>query len=88
MDSDSAPHVSCHCGTLVCTLCTLLYWNIYNSLKHTTQDFSIAHQEIDLLSLRSFTLGKKLLDKEILDAKGMDRVAQLISCIEPFVSTL
>ena len=88
MDSDSAPHVSCHCGTLVCTLCTPLYWNTYNLLKHTTQDFSIAHQEIDLLRLRSFTLGKKLLDKEILDAKGMDRVAQLISCIEPFVSTL
>jgi hypothetical protein len=86
MDSGSAPHVCCHYGTLICTLCTLLYWKIYDLLKRTTQDFSIDHQEIDLLRLRSFTLGKKLSDEEILGAKGMDRVAQLISCIEPFVS--
>ena len=83
---DSAPHVPCRCGTLVRTLHTLLYSKIYDLLKLTIQDFSIDHQDIDLLRLRSFTLGKKLSDEEILGANGMDRVAQLISCIEPFVS--
>ena len=64
----------------------LLDWTIYDLLKHTAQDFPIDHQDIDLLRLRSFTLGKKLSDEEILGAKGMDRVTQLISCIEPLVS--
>lgn len=44
------------------------------------------HKDIDLLRLRSFTLGKKLSDEEIVGPKGMDRIAELIACIEPFVS--
>lgn len=44
------------------------------------------HKDIDLLRLRSFTLGKKLSDEEIVGAKGMERIAELITCIEPFVS--
>ena len=44
------------------------------------------HKDIDLLRLRSFTLGKKLSDEEVVGPKGMDRIAELISCIEPFVS--
>jgi|SRR5690242_13712765 len=45
------------------------------------------HKEIDLLRLRSFTLGTKLSDEEVVGAKGMERIAELITCIEPFVSS-
>ncbi|KAG9199530.1 hypothetical protein G6514_008388 [Epicoccum nigrum] len=62
--------------------------NASTALKRNPKDFSIDHQDIDLLRLRSFTLGKKLSDEEILGAKSMDRVAQLISCIEPFITYL
>lgn len=44
------------------------------------------HKDIDLLRLRSFTLGKKLSDEAVVGPKGMDRIAELIACIEPFVS--
>jgi uncharacterized protein (DUF2461 family) len=44
------------------------------------------HKDIDLLRLRSFTLGKKLSDAEVVGPKGMDRIAEFITCIEPFVS--
>lgn len=44
------------------------------------------HKEIDLLRLKSFTLGKKLSDEEVVGSKGMNRISELISYIEPFVS--
>lgn len=46
------------------------------------------HKDIDLLRLRSFVLGKKLSDEEVVGPKGMDRIADLVSCIEPFVSRI
>lgn len=55
-------------------------------LTAAAQDFTMDHKDIDLLRLRSFTLGKKLSDEAVVGPKGMDRIAELIACIEPFVS--
>lgn len=63
-----------------------LNWKRSDLLTVSAQDYSMDHKEIDLLRMRSFTLGRKLLDEEILGPMGMDRIAELISCIEPFVS--
>ena len=63
-------------------------WESSDLLTESAQDFPIDHKDIDLLRLRSFTLGKKLSDKEVVGPKGMDRIAELISCIEPFVSAI
>lgn len=57
-----------------------------DSLTDSAQDFSMDHKDIDLLRLRSFTLGKKLSDEEVVGPKGLDRIAELVTWIEPFVS--
>ena len=61
-------------------------WKSSDLLTAVAQDFSMDHKDIDLLRLRSFTLGKKLSDEDVVGSKGMDRIAELIACIEPFVS--
>lgn len=40
----------------------------------------------EILRLRNFTLGKKLSDEEIIGPGGLNRIADLISCMVPFVS--
>ncbi|KAF2629734.1 hypothetical protein BU25DRAFT_489737 [Macroventuria anomochaeta] len=62
--------------------------NASTALKRHPKDFPIDHKDIDLLRLRSFTLGKKLSDEEVVGPEGMDRIAGLISCIEPFITYL
>jgi hypothetical protein len=40
----------------------------------------------ELLRLRNFTLGKKLSDEDVVGSGGLERIAELISCLVPFVS--
>ncbi|XPS94958.1 hypothetical protein M3J09_004256 [Ascochyta lentis] len=62
--------------------------NASTALKRHPKDYPIDHKEIDLLRLRSFTLGKRLPDEAIVGSQGMDRIVELISCIEPFITYL
>ncbi|KAH6618737.1 hypothetical protein C7974DRAFT_400746 [Boeremia exigua] len=62
--------------------------NASTALKRSPKDFPIDHQDIELLRLRSFTLGKKLSDEEVVGPKGMGRIAELLSYIEPFITYL
>ncbi|KAJ4381239.1 hypothetical protein N0V86_003588 [Didymella sp. IMI 355093] len=62
--------------------------NASTALKRHPKDFSMDHKDIDLLRLRSFTLGKKLSDADVVGPKGMDRIAEFITCIEPFITYL
>ena len=55
-------------------------------LTRFAQDYPPDHKDILLLRLRSFTLGKKLSDEEVVGPEGINRIAELISRIEPFVS--
>ena len=40
------------------------------------------------MKLRNYTIGKKLKDDEVLGAGGLDRIAELIGILTPFVSYL
>ncbi|KAF1963181.1 hypothetical protein CC80DRAFT_487575 [Byssothecium circinans] len=60
--------------------------NRSTALKKHPKDYSGDHKDIELLRLRSFTLGTKLSDDEVVGAKGLDRIAELIGCMVPFVS--
>ncbi|TKA71053.1 hypothetical protein B0A49_07763, partial [Cryomyces minteri] len=50
--------------------------------------YDSGHKNIELLRLRNFTVGKKLEDEEVIGSKGLARVAELISCMVPFITYL
>ncbi len=52
------------------------------------QGYDHDHKDIELLRLRNFTMGKRLADNEIVGSAGLDRVAELIRSMVPFVSVL
>jgi len=52
------------------------------------QGFEPDHKDIDLLRLRSFTLSRKLEDSEVIGSQGLERIAELIACLVPFIAYL
>lgn len=50
------------------------------------QGYDADHRDIELLRLRNFTLGTKISDDEVVGKNGLDRIAELIGCMVPFVS--
>jgi hypothetical protein len=52
----------------------------------TTQGFDADHKDIDLLRLRNFTLGKKIADADILSKDGINKIADIIGALVPWVS--
>lgn len=50
------------------------------------QEYDGDHAEIDLLRLRNYTIGRKLADTEVIGESGRERVAQLLTALQPFVS--
>ncbi|KAF2446925.1 hypothetical protein P171DRAFT_429869 [Karstenula rhodostoma CBS 690.94] len=62
--------------------------NRSNALKKHPKGYDADHKDIDLLRLRNFTLGTKLSDKEVVGANGLDRIAELIGCMVPFITYL
>ncbi|KAF2083205.1 hypothetical protein K490DRAFT_52251 [Saccharata proteae CBS 121410] len=61
--------------------------NAENALKTRPQGYEKDHEEIELLRLRNFTVGKKLPDDKVTGPKGLERIAQLVGCMVPFVSS-
>jgi uncharacterized protein (TIGR02453 family) len=62
--------------------------NKENALKTKPRDYAADHKYIQLLRLRNFTIGRKLKDEEIVGNGGIDRVAEVIKCLVPFVTYL
>lgn len=61
--------------------------NIISADVCEPQGYDSDHVDIELLRLKNFTVGRKLLDAEILDGNGfLNRAADLCSVIQPFVS--
>lgn len=52
------------------------------------QGYDANHRDIELLRLKSFTIGRKLGDEEVLAPRFIERLGELISCMLPFVSTV
>lgn len=50
------------------------------------QGYDSDHKDIDLIRLKNFTLGTRLSDEEVVGAKGLDRISELVGCMVPFVS--
>lgn len=62
--------------------------NEESQLTRAVKGYEIDNPNIDLLKLRNYTIGKKLKDDEVLGAGGLDRIADLIGILTPFVSHL
>ncbi|KAF4537511.1 hypothetical protein BFW01_g11327 [Lasiodiplodia theobromae] len=62
--------------------------NAESALKVRPQGYEKDHRDIELLRLRSFTIGKKLDDSAVMGAGGLQRIADLISCMVPFITYL
>lgn len=57
-----------------------------NSILRGSQGYDQEHENIELLRLRNFTMGKPLPDAELLSANAQDKIAELIGVMVPFVS--
>ena len=49
------------------------------------KDYEADHPEIALLRLRNYTIGRKLKDEEILGKGALNRIADLLGILTPFV---
>ncbi|USP81083.1 hypothetical protein yc1106_08357 [Curvularia clavata] len=62
--------------------------NQSNALKRNPKGYDHDHQDIELLRLRNFTIGRKIEDKEIVGSGGLGRVAELVLAMAPFITYL
>jgi len=62
--------------------------NKENALKTKPRDYAVDHKYIQLLRLRNFTLGRKMKDEEVTGEGGIERVANVIADLVPFVTYL
>lgn len=51
------------------------------------QGYDADHKDIELLRLKNFTIGRSINEEEVLSSRFMDRVAELMSSMSPFVSS-
>lgn len=63
------------------------WWVLYQKLT-TTQGFDADHKDLNLLRLRNFTLGRKISDADVLSEDGIDRIADIIGALVPWVYLL
>lgn len=56
------------------------------TIKHILQGYEADNANIQLLRLRSFTIGRPISDPEIMAADAQHRIAALVGVMEPFVS--
>ncbi|KAJ5367965.1 uncharacterized protein N7496_007725 [Penicillium cataractarum] len=62
--------------------------NRESALKTKPKGYNADNENIQLLRLRSFTLGRPVSDEEMLAADAQDRIVALIEVMEPFVTYL
>ncbi|EDU48266.1 conserved hypothetical protein [Pyrenophora tritici-repentis Pt-1C-BFP] len=62
--------------------------NKSNALKRNPKGYDHDHKDIDLLRLRNFTVGRKLEDDKVVGTGGLSRIAELVLCLEPFITYL
>ncbi|KAI9817523.1 MAG: hypothetical protein M1827_001133 [Pycnora praestabilis] len=62
--------------------------NNENALKTKPKGFEADNKNIDLLRLRNYTIGRKMIDEEVLGPTGLTRIADLIGILTPFITYL
>ncbi|KAF1991584.1 hypothetical protein K402DRAFT_128506 [Aulographum hederae CBS 113979] len=60
--------------------------NKESALKTKPKGYDADHRDIDLLRLKSFTMLRKLEESEVTSPRGLDRIAELVGHLVPFVS--
>lgn len=50
------------------------------------QGYNEDNKNIELLRLRSFTLGRKLNDSEVTNPRALENLVQIMGALTPFVS--
>ncbi|KAI9809098.1 MAG: hypothetical protein M1825_002387 [Sarcosagium campestre] len=59
-----------------------------NILKTKPKGFDASNPNIDLLRLRNFVIGKKLGDQEVVGAKGLQNITNMLASMTPFIHYL
>ncbi|KAF7587473.1 hypothetical protein BBP40_007194 [Aspergillus hancockii] len=62
--------------------------NQESALKTKPKGYDLDNENINLLRLRSFTIGRPLADEELMSPNAQDKIAALIGIMEPFVTYL
>ncbi|KAE8349926.1 hypothetical protein BDV28DRAFT_140147 [Aspergillus coremiiformis] len=62
--------------------------NQESALKTKPKGYDLDNENIRLLRLRSFTIGRPLTDEELMSPNAPDKIAALIGIMEPFVTYL
>ncbi|GAB1206703.1 hypothetical protein APSETT445_005402 [Aspergillus pseudonomiae] len=62
--------------------------NQESALKTKPKGYGLDNENIRLLRLRSFTIGRPLADEELMSPNAQDKIAALIGIMEPFVTYL
>ncbi|KAL2217225.1 hypothetical protein M432DRAFT_549948 [Thermoascus aurantiacus ATCC 26904] len=62
--------------------------NQENALKTKPRGYEADNENIELLRLRNFTIGKPLPDEVLLSPDAQDRIAELVGIMVPFVTYL
>ncbi|KAL4917771.1 hypothetical protein BDW62DRAFT_201555 [Aspergillus aurantiobrunneus] len=62
--------------------------NSESALKTRPKGYEYDNENIQLLRLRSFTIGKRLPDADLLSSDAQEKIAALIGIMEPFVTYL
>ncbi|KAF3917980.1 hypothetical protein ABW21_db0201222 [Orbilia brochopaga] len=60
--------------------------NSEDALKTAPKGYDKGHPDIDLLRLKSYTVGKRITDAEMLLPNAMDQLVELIRILEPLAS--
>ncbi|RMZ74345.1 glycoside hydrolase family 92 [Pyrenophora seminiperda CCB06] len=77
-----------HAASPTIKLVALLDMAHCSHLLTSVQGYEHDHKDIELLRLRNFTVGRKLEDDKVMGTGGLDRVAELVLCLEPFITYL
>ncbi|CAA9960191.1 DUF2461 domain containing protein [Pyrenophora teres f. maculata] len=67
---------------------TNLPTNKSNALKRNPKGYDHDHKDIELLRLRNFIMGLELEDDKVVGTGGLGRIAELVLCLEPFITYL
>ena len=62
--------------------------NAETALKTKPRDYDANHENIELLRLKNFTMGRKLEDNEVVGPGALLRIVELITDLEPFITYL
>ncbi|KAF3905185.1 hypothetical protein AA313_de0207140 [Arthrobotrys entomopaga] len=62
--------------------------NSEDALKTAPKGYDKAHPDIDLLRLKSYTVGKRITDEEILLPNSLNFLVDIVRVMEPFITYL